>query len=319
MLRRFNQVLAGVLVVQIVLSVVVFWPRSAATGASEPVFPELSSADVATLAIADADGNSITLRQVIGEWVLPDADDFPADADKVTTFLGKVLSLNTGRLVTRTDASHKRLQVSPTDYLRRIGLEVADGEKYTIYLGSSPSYGATHFRLDGQNETYLTGEITSWEAAARASSWIDTSYLSIPEEDIVGVRLQNAQGELSFVKGEDDAWTMAEVAEGDEVGPTKIASVVRRAASIVMTAPLGKTALPEYGMDAPSAVVTIATADKSVTLRVGAKSADDNSYVVISSESPYHVRVSEYTAKDLVEKGYDDFLMAEPEAPPASE
>ena len=318
MLRRLNQVLAGVLVAQIILSVVVLWPRSAATGASEPLFPELSSADVAALAIDDTDGNSITLRQVMGAWVLPDADEFPADMDKVTTFLGKVLSLNTGRLVTRTDASHKRLQVSSHDYLRRIGLEMADGQKHTLYLGSSPSYGATHFRLDGHDETYLTGDVTSWEAAARASSWIDTKYLSIPEEDIVEVRLQNAQGELTFVKGDDDAWRMAELAEGDTVGPNKVASVVRRASSIVMTAPLGKTALPDYGMDAPTAVVTIATADKSVTLRVGAKSADDNSYVVISSESPYHVRVSEYTAKDLVEKGYDDFLMAEPDATPAS-
>jgi len=318
MLKRWNRILAGILAVQIVLCAVVFWPRSAATGGSEPVFPDRDTSQVSALSIADADGNSLVLRQVVGEWVLPGADDYPADASKITPFLEKVLGLDTGRLVTKTDASHKRLQVSPNDFVRRLDLEMGDGEEYVVFLGSSPSYGATHFRLDGQNETYLTGKITSWEAAARASSWIDTQYLSISQDDLVSMRLENASGEFTFTQSEEGTWSMAELAAGDTLAEDKVTSLIRRATSVMTSAPLGRTELTEYGMDAPSALVTMETADGVVTLRVGAKGADESSYVVISSGSPYYVEVSEYSVRDLVEKGYDDFLMVEPTPTPAS-
>ena len=76
-----------------------------------------------------------------------------------------------------------------------------------------------------------------------------------------------------------------------------------------MLAPLGKANLDADGMETPRAVVTIETADnRTVTLRIGAQDSSDKSYVVISSESPYYVRVAEYAVRDLVEKAYDDFL-----------
>jgi hypothetical protein len=50
--------------------------------------------------------------------------------------------------------------------------------------------------------------------------------------------------------------------------------------------------------------------------RVGAQDPEDLSYVVISSESPYYVRVSEYTVKDFVENAREGFLVVPPTATP---
>jgi hypothetical protein len=61
-------------------------------------------------------------------------------------------------------------------------------------------------------------------------------------------------------------------------------------------------------MDEPSAVATIETADRTVTLRIGAQDPEDNSYVAISSESPYYVRVAEFSVQNLVENAREDFL-----------
>jgi hypothetical protein len=69
-------------------------------------------------------------------------------------------------------------------------------------------------------------------------------------------------------------------------------------------------------MDEPNAVVTVETGEKTITLRVGAKEPDANRYVVISSESPYYVRVYEYSVRDLVEKTRDDFLQLPPTPTP---
>jgi hypothetical protein len=324
MMKRHNQILVGVLVIQIVLSVFVFWPKSAATGASEPLFPDLAADNIVALNITDADGNSIVLRQVSGGsstdlakvWVLPEVDDYPATVDKITPLLDKIVGLTTSRLVTRTDASHKRLQVAPDDFVRRIDFETADGVKRTLYLGSSPRYGATHFRVEGQSETYLTDELSTWETKADAVSWVDTAYLSVSQDDLTKMTLENANGTFTFTKDDEGTWIMGGLAADETLDEAKVASLIQRAASVNMTAPLGKEERAAYGMDEPNAVVRLEADDKTITLRVGAQDPDDKSYVVISSESPYYVRVSEYSVKDLVEKTRDDFFQEPPTPTP---
>ena len=327
MMKRHNQILASILVIQVVLSVVVFWPRSAATGQSGPVFPDLEADNIVALTIADADGESIALRKVTGNgstelaevWVLPDADDYPAQADKITPLLEDIVGLTTGRLVTRTGASHKQLQVAPNDFQRRIEFETNDGKKRAFYLGSSPSYGATHFRVADQNETYLTNDMTVWETNATASSWIDTYYLSVPQDEVTELTLQNANGTFTFMKKDEDDqgnWTMAGLAEDETLDEAKVNGIVRQATSVTMVRPLGKGERAAYGMDAPNAVVTLETAGRTITLRVGTQDPSDSTYVVFSSASPYYVRVSEYSAKDLVETTGDDFLQPPPTSSP---
>jgi hypothetical protein len=318
-MKRHDQILIGVLVVQIILSAVVFWPKSSAAVESQPLFPDLESGDIVALTITDADGNSIKLRQVTGNWVLPEADDYPAQADKITPVLEKIAALTTGRLVTRTDASHKRLQVAPDNFVRHIEFETANGDTHDLYLGSSPSYGATHFRVDQQSETYLVGDLSAWDVNATANSWIDIAYLNIPQADITKVTLENANGVFVFTRDAEGNWTMDGLAEGETLAETKVTSTIRQASSLNMTTPLGKEEQPSYGMDAPNAVATVETADKTVTLWVGAQDPQDNSYVVISSESPYYVRVSEYSVQSLVVNARADFIEVPPTPTPAED
>jgi len=275
-MKRHNQILAAVLVVQIVLSVVVFWPKSEASAESEPLFPGLEAGDIVALTITDADDNRVTLRQAAGDWVLPDADDYPAQADKITPLREKIVGLTTGRLVTRTDASHKRLQVHPGDFVRRIDFETADGTEQTVYLGSSPRYGTIHFRVDGQSEVYLTSDITTYEANATAGSWVDTTYLNVIQDDVTGMTLENGHGTFTFTReGAEEAasstWTMEGLAADETLDEARVSTLLRQATLVNIISPLGKADQPTYGMDEPSAVVTLRTGDKTVTLRVGAK------------------------------------------------
>jgi len=337
-MKRYNQILTGILVIQIALSVVVFWPESAATG-GEPLFPDLEAGDIVSLTITDADGNSIALAQLPsptspptlggtegrqrgaggegrGDWVLPDAGDYPAQADKVTPLLEKIAGLTTGRLVARTDASHRRLQVAPDDFVSRIQFETADGAKHVLYLGSSPSYGATHFRLDGQSETYLTSDVSTWDANSSAASWIDTSYVSLDKERLTRVTLENTNGTFVFIRDDAGEWAMAGLEASEELASGKVTTLVNRATSVTLLRPLGTEEDAAYGLDDPLATVTLEMGDETVTLQVGAQDADDSSYVVKSSASPYYVRVAEYNVKPLVENRRDDFLQLPPTPTP---
>lgn len=318
-MKRHHQILAGILGIQVILSIFVLWPRSVVTGEGTPIFPGLEAEDIVALTIADSDGNSIALRGVGEGWGLPEADDYPVQGDKITPLLDKIVSLTTSRLVTRTAASHKRLRVSADDFVRRLEFETADGTKYTFYLGSSPTYSSTHFRVDGQNETYLTDQITDWETGAEANSWVDTAYLRVSDEDIIRMTLDNANGSFTFAKDDEGEWTMAGLAAGETLDEVEVTNTMRNAASLDMVEPLGKEELDTYGLDEPNAAVSLETSEKTITLRVGAEDPDDKTYVVISSESPYYVRVSEFSVKELVERTREDFLQQPPTPTPEEE
>lgn len=312
MIKNHHKILAVILVAQLVVGVVVFWPRPSTAGQRDPLFPDLTAEDVTTVTIEGEQGNRIALERVTGNWVLADADQYPAQGETVDAFLEKLLSLTTGRLVTNSETSHRRLQVAADDFSRRVDFEADDGQKHTVFVGSSPQYGSVHFRMEGQNETYLTSQLTTWDVNASTSAWIDTNYQSVAQADVTRFTLTNENGTFVFEKGNDDVWSMVEPAITEDEGvlnETQVDSVLRRAATITMKRPLRKQEEASYGMESPNAEVTLETADGTVTLRVGAKDEEDASYVVKSSESDYYVQVAATSIAALVENDRGAFIV----------
>jgi hypothetical protein len=99
--------------------------------------------------------------------------------------------------------------------VRLIELELADGSRHKLYLGSSPQASATHIRLDDQPETYLSGELTSYDANAVAAGWIDTLYYTLPQTATVALTLQNENGALDFERKAGEEWTLGSLAEDE--------------------------------------------------------------------------------------------------------
>lgn len=317
-MKRHNLILTIILAVQIILSVVVFWPRAAATGGT-PLIANLKVDDIAALIITDDQGNTIALRRGSGgEWGLPGADDYPADADKVTPLLEKIVQIKIDQPVTRTDASHGQLQVAGDDFMRRILIETTAGTGYTLYLGTSPQYGATHVRLDGQDEAYLTSELSAWDVSATASSWIDTTYFVLEQNELAQVTLENANGTFTFVNTlvdvpseEQDVpdWTLVGIGADEQLADSEIKTTIGKGTWVTMIEPLGTEEQADYGLTEPLATVEIQKGDGAVTiLYVGAQDPVDKSYVVKVTESPYYARVADYNITPLVDRVRDDFI-----------
>jgi len=317
-LNRNQTVLIVLLVAQVLLSAVVLWPRGGAAGASEPLVPGLQDAEAVSMSITDGEGQSIQLSKVTGAWVYPAADDYPANGESITGMVDKLAALTTQRLVTRTDASHKRLQVASDDYLRKVEIETADGTRHTLYVGSSPSYGASHVRLEGRSETYLAGDISQWDLAVTPATWIDTTYLSVPQDELLQATLVNANGTFTLEKGEDDSFTLVGLQADEVLNTAEVSGVITKVTQVIMNRPLSRSALPEYGMDAPLAVATLWKGEEVITLTVGALDESDSTYVVKASTSPYYVRVSDYYIRPLVEDTRDSFIQPPPTPTPTA-
>jgi hypothetical protein len=322
-MNRRNQILIGILVLQLLVAAVVFWPRtSASSEAGQSLFPGVEADRIVGLTITSADGKSIQLAKRADGWVLPEAGDYPAQEGKVPSLLTKIVGLKADRLVAQTGSSQKRLKVAFEAFERRIEFELADGTRHRLYLGTSPSFRAINVRADDQAQVYLTSDLTSQDAGTEVTDWVNPDYLSIPADQIVAVTLENTNGRLEFEK-DGDTWTMKGLAAGETLNEGAVKTLVSRLAPMTLLEPLGQEEKEAYGLQKPGAVVTIRThsddtGDKTYTLSVGAKDATDNSYVVKSSESAYYVRVSEFSVKDMVEKGRVDFLQLPPTPAPGA-
>ena len=326
-MNKLNRILIVILVLQLGLAAIVLWPRRATTEEGQSLFPDLEANRVVRVTISGADGSRIELAKDGGDWVLPEADGYPVQSSEVLAMLAKIAGLRTGQPVTETSGSHERLGVADEAFERRVEITLDDGTRHTLYVGTSPTFGAAHVRAAGQDEVYLASNLSASDVGVLATDWSDRVYLSIPQDQVRRLNLQNQNGEFTFVRldggGEltpaQETWSMADLAEDETLNTSAVQTLLSRASSVNLLHPLGTEEKAAYGMDNPTAVVTLRAQSeegtKNYTLRVGAKDPEDNSYVVISSESPYYVRVSEFAVQRFVEAIREDFI----EPPPTPE
>lgn len=312
---RVNLLLLAILVLQVIVVAWVYWPRPGSQ-AGTPLLPGLSADQVTRLRIADSENNSVELERIPEGWAVAGTDGYLANSEKITTTLASLIGVTTNRLVTRTAASHARLQVAPDNFVRQITLGTPSGDK-VIYLGSSGGASATHVRLDGDDATYLTSGLDTWQLETAPSSWVNAAYFTVPTDEVVSLTLENAHGALAFVKDETGAWTLQDRAEGENVLAANISTLVTRATGVNLVAPLGSADKPEYGMADPLATLTLQTKNAqgetaTYTLLLGAKDADNN-YVFKASNSPHYVRIAGYTGDEFANKQRAD-LLAQPAA-----
>lgn len=317
-MTKLNQILIGILVLQIGLAAFAFWPRNAAQAGSGPLLPDFAADEVVGVTIEDNSDNQIVLAKDGDAWILPEAGDFPADGEKLMPFLEKFEGVESNRLVTRTEASHNRLGVGADEFERRVTLEFADGSESDLFIGTSAGAGATHVRLAEQPEVFLTAALSSFDANVQASGWIDPLYFTVPTTATTALTLENANGTFEFEK-DGESWTLTDLAEDETFNESSLTSLLNQASSVQMTAPLDTEAEASYGLREPQAVVTLETDDQTYTLTIGAQDETTNDFFVSSSESPYYVRVAEFTGNNFVDKTRDDFLVIEGEAPAGEE
>ena len=62
-MSRANQILAAVLALQVMVAVVVFWPRASTVAAGEPLFADIEAEQVAWVRIVDPASGELELER----------------------------------------------------------------------------------------------------------------------------------------------------------------------------------------------------------------------------------------------------------------
>jgi hypothetical protein len=341
-LSRFNVILVIILIVQLILAVVVFLPTASAVNQSQgPLLKGFDPASVTGLTIHDQNNASqLTFsKDSSGNWTMPSADNYPISSSQVTSLLGKIKALDTNRLIAQNASSQNRLQVSSDTYQRLV--EIKQGDKTDkLYVGSAQGAGNANMRLNDDTQIYLTSGLASTDISTTLSSWFDTPYFSVTQDDVVQIALANSHASYKFDKS-NNVWTWGAIPKGQTLNATKITDILGQLASIQPTLPLGKTEQDKYGMKSPLATIVLTTqvsttptpaptsplklpvgptptlgnqtVSATYTLTIGAKQADGN-YVMKSSGSPYFVEISSALAETIINLQNSDLI-----TPPATQ
>jgi hypothetical protein len=162
--------------------------------------------------------------------------------------------------------------------------------------------------------------INSVEAGTAVSNWIDPKYVSVPQNTILSASIENANGKFEFANN-TNTWSMKNLPSGAQFNQNALVGLVGRLGALNMLSPLGKEAKPEYGLDKPSATVTVvisdANASKVTVLKIGAKDSDGN-YPVISSDATWYVKVPAASIDPFVNATLDTFLVQATPTPAAA-
>ncbi len=321
-MNRNNKILSLILAVQIILVLVIYLPRSESSEESSggALLADFVPEQVTKLTLTDDTGKKVVLEKTDdGNWVLPEYDSYPVEAFRVTSLLQQLAGLQADRLITRSETSQRRLLVSDDEFVREIQIEQGNS-RTTLYLGSPVSANTVHIRRSDQSQVYLVNNLSAQDASTELSAWINPVYVSVPFENMTHVSLENANGTFEFTK-DGETWVMAGLEEGETPDPTQITSFVQQVSQLRMQEPIGRELQDEFGLDNPSATVTIEVQEtgegesptsKTYTYQLGA--AQENGYVAKSSESDYYVRIAQAVGGLLADKKREDFLVIQPEA-----
>ncbi|MBZ0307554.1 MAG: DUF4340 domain-containing protein, partial [Anaerolineae bacterium] len=190
----------------------------------------------------------------------------------------------------------------------------------TLYLGSPVSDNTVHIRRSDQYQVYLVNNLSAQDTNTELSVWINPLYVSLPFENMTHVTLENANGTFEFTK-EEENWVMAGLEEGESPDPTQIISFVQQVSQLRMQEPIGREIQDEFGLDSPSATVTIEVQEtgeeesptsKTYTYQLGA--AQENGYVAKFSGSDFYVRIAQAVGSLLADKKREDFLISQLES-----
>ena len=315
-LNPINWILLALLALQLVVVAFVLWPREPTSRGGGPLLAGLDIGSLVGLAVSDSEGGEVSFERGEEGWTLL-ASGYPASEEKIQNVLEAIAQLRTDRLIARTERSHERLRVATDDFVRRIELETEAGATQQLYLGSQPRSNATHIRLDGRSETYLGSDLASYQVTPRVTSWIDPIYLRVDRSSLASIRLQNANADLTFNRDEQETWTLEGLQEGEELLTANVNTLAIRISSVRMVEPLGTTREEWFGLDDPLARVTVSTrqtdeesgevTEQTITLLVGAEDEEGN-HVFHSSTSPFYITITDFTARDFLDKTRQDYL-----------
>jgi hypothetical protein len=208
-------------------------------------------------------------------WTLPELGAYPAAEAKVVELLDQVDAL-VGRAPIATQAtSHGSLGVAADAFGRKLVL--SDGASTRTVLLGAAGGKSVHARVDGEDAVYAVRGPSLWSFSDSARAYYEAEVLAVETGALERVSVVNPAGGVQLVR-DASGWSLPDAPEGAALDRAAVDRLVRKLASVRMSAPVAREARPEHGLDGGTRVewaVEVDGASEPGGLTLGAEDGAD--------------------------------------------
>src|SRR5690606_23060981 len=219
-------------------------------------------------------------------------------ATRAAQLLARLAELQAGPPVATSAAAQPRFRVDDTDFERRVTLFAGDHRVAALYLGSSPGMGQIHVRADGSDAIHVV-ELAAFDIPVQTDEWIDRLLVRVPRQDIAAIAIDDLRLERSTAAPEPSeteattpqpeprqSWRTSGLSTGEQLDQQAADTLADLLAELSISAVLGDTEKPEYGLESPAITLAVTRSDGDTQTFAIGKSADGQQYTLKVSHRP---------------------------------
>jgi Domain of unknown function (DUF4340) len=245
---------------------------------SEPNAPEtkdkvwgdtLSATDMEEIAITLADGETARVQKVDGTWQLVEPAKAPADESELTSITTSLASLELQRVVDANAADVKQYGLDPA----RIAVAFrSKGQKdpRRIELGEkTPTGGDLYARVPGEKRVFLVSSFLESTFNKTPFALRDKTILKLDRDKADSLELVEGSTTIQLAKKGSD-WMLVKPVAARADYPAAEGALERLASAqmVGITEPDASN-LAKYGLDTPTATMTVGMGSSRATLLLG--------------------------------------------------
>jgi len=256
----------------------------------QPLLKGLQASQVASISIRQPRG-AITIARKDERWTIAERDGFPADYDKVRSFVLQALSLKVGQSEPIGDKDRARLLLdaggTAIEFLGADGKPLARltaGKKYYKREVENPDKAPADGRFVGlpgePGQAYLVSDALA-QASTRSADWIDRSSFQVEKVKTLEVRYPGGGGWRIERNADNAEWKLEGARPGEklDVGRANAASY---SLSLLELADVAPKDAKHTGLESPTLVNATTLAGRAYAIKVG-RLEGENYYLSLQS------------------------------------
>lgn len=237
--------LAGLLVLQLVLAVLTWWPDRADQPDSGPLL-EFVPERIDRIVISDA-SKTLELSRTAQGWKTAGPGSVPVADARISNALTRLAQLQPGWPIVTGASSHSRLGVAADTFQRQIELYAAGSLQAALLVGTSPGMGQAHVRRPDSDAVFVA-PLSTFEWPTTPGDWLDSAALAIP-----GIRALERGGYR--YERQQDGWSATSItanADGAALNAARLDKLAELLTAIRVTGVSDRAVA-----DAPEAALTM--------------------------------------------------------------
>ena len=207
-MRRYLQVMAFLITLQLIVSVMVMWPKSGDHQADKP-FVAIDPALIVSIELSDLQNNQLQLAKTDKQWRIKMGDKTAlANPIQVESLLQALMVSPVGWPVSTSKETLNRFALADDDYQWKISLATADGaQSQIVYFGSAAGAAKRHARKSDEATVHALNYSLA-DKIVKVRDWLQRDILALVNNDLVkidaGDYVLSREGELWRLDGQRD-------------------------------------------------------------------------------------------------------------------